>query len=662
MDDQLYKDILHYHTALERKYPASIYNLTLGKRSNAKTNFRRTCGHFNVENGVLKHMGREVLVKTRLQAILHAYHDNATTGGHFGRDKTYGKIAERYYWYAMKKDVTNYIKRCKKCFATNPKMSKESEPLHPIPVPSKVWSLVGIDIIGPLPETKNGNKYIVAATDHFTKWSEAAAIPDKSGLSVALFIYSSICKLGCMDTVITDQGREFNNELNDKLLDLFQSEHRITSAYHPQSNGQRERDNRTLKDALSKVSNEKGDDWDQYIQGILFAYSTSIHSSINITPFKAMYNRDAKLPLDPKPTEEVIIDGEPTFDAVNQDTLRCLTDIKQSLQTAVAEKIKDAQKKQKKYYDRRHDNSKTYNVGSTVYIKNSARIHRMGDKMKPRFTGPYTVVKCLGKGRVKLRRNSSGQVLKNTYSMTLLKRYPDDDDITTDDLPSSEVPIDILPTVNMPPEEVLSDDLPSENVKTDEMKTDINPSQDVVVLSSHTKPSKQNISRSFKPPLSKDRNKLAAIFGLKSTKSIRFRHSRALGKPRCKHKTIGDGNCFFRCISYILTGAEDAHLTIRNKVTDHMSKIQPMLKEYLDRNPHEYVEESDMTKGGIWATDAEIMATANLLGCDILVYSMKGGSMDWLNHPASFSLQNITDLALYIENENNHYDVVINVV
>ena len=124
MDDQLYKDILHYHTVLERKYPASIYNLTLGKRSNAKTNFRRTCGHFNVENGVLKHMGREVLVKTRLQAILHAYHDNATTGGHFGRDKTYGKIAERYYWYAMKKDVTNYIKRCKKCFTTNPILLK----------------------------------------------------------------------------------------------------------------------------------------------------------------------------------------------------------------------------------------------------------------------------------------------------------------------------------------------------------------------------------------------------------------------------------------------------------------------------------------------------------------------------------------------------------
>ena len=221
----------------------------------------------------------------------------------------------------MKKTITNYIKRCKKCFATNPKMSKESPPLHPIPVPSKVWSLVGIDIIGPLPETKNGNKYIVAATDHFTKWSEAAAIPDKSCLSVAQFIYSSICKLGCMDTVITDQGREFNNELNDKLLDLFQSEHRITSAYHPQTNGQRARDNRTLKDALSKVSNEKGDDWDEYIQGILFAYSTSIHASIKITPFKAMYHRDAKLPLDPKQPED-IIDGEATFDAVNQDKLR----------------------------------------------------------------------------------------------------------------------------------------------------------------------------------------------------------------------------------------------------------------------------------------------------------------------------------------------------
>ena len=72
--------------------------------------------------------GTEVLVKSRLSSILNAYHDNPTTGGHFGRDKTHNKIRERYYWKGMKKQINNYIKSCKKCFVVNPKMTAEAPP------------------------------------------------------------------------------------------------------------------------------------------------------------------------------------------------------------------------------------------------------------------------------------------------------------------------------------------------------------------------------------------------------------------------------------------------------------------------------------------------------------------------------------------------------
>ena len=73
-----------------------------------------------------------------------------------------------------------------------------------------------------------------------------------------------------MDTIITDQGKEFTNELVEELTERLQTEHRVTSAYHPQSNGQRERDNRTLKDCLTKVVNDHGNDWDTYIPGESF--------------------------------------------------------------------------------------------------------------------------------------------------------------------------------------------------------------------------------------------------------------------------------------------------------------------------------------------------------------------------------------------------------
>jgi len=83
------------------------------------------------------------------------------------------------------------------------------------PVPSKAWSLVGTDCITNLPETERGNKNIYAATDHFSKWTEAVALSDKSAASVGDFLYKLILRHGCMDTLISGQGREFANQVID---------------------------------------------------------------------------------------------------------------------------------------------------------------------------------------------------------------------------------------------------------------------------------------------------------------------------------------------------------------------------------------------------------------------------------------------------------------
>ena len=128
--------------------------MTEEERTNAKSKFRQGTRPYTANNGILFHDKREVLPKGRLQNILSAFHSNPITGGHFGTEKTYQKIAQRYYWKGMKKEIDDYCKKCEKCFKVNPKISTEAPPLNPISVPSKVWSLIGIDIIGPLQETK----------------------------------------------------------------------------------------------------------------------------------------------------------------------------------------------------------------------------------------------------------------------------------------------------------------------------------------------------------------------------------------------------------------------------------------------------------------------------------------------------------------------------
>jgi len=94
-----------------------------------------------------------------------------------------------------------------------------------------------------------------------------------------------------MDTLISDQGREFVNQVIDHIMDKFKTEHWISSAYHPQTNGQRQKDNKTLKDALRKVCNEHCDDWGLFIDEVLFAHRTSVHASVGLTPHNVLYGR-----------------------------------------------------------------------------------------------------------------------------------------------------------------------------------------------------------------------------------------------------------------------------------------------------------------------------------------------------------------------------------
>lgn len=75
----------------------------------------------------------------------------------------------------------------------NKKLQKSAGVLHPIAIQPKIWYQVGMDLIGPMPETPRGNKYIITLTDYFSKWAEAAPLPDKTAVGVARFIYSVSC-------------------------------------------------------------------------------------------------------------------------------------------------------------------------------------------------------------------------------------------------------------------------------------------------------------------------------------------------------------------------------------------------------------------------------------------------------------------------------------
>jgi len=128
----------------------------------------------------------------------------------------------------------------------------------------------------------------------------AVLIQSKSAADVASVLLKVICDYGCFETLITDQGLKFVNELNGTLSSKLSIDHRIASACHPQTKGQQERFNQTMERAIVKIVNEQHDDWDLHLNRILFAYRTAKQNSTKTSPFYIMYGKEPLLsePLD----------------------------------------------------------------------------------------------------------------------------------------------------------------------------------------------------------------------------------------------------------------------------------------------------------------------------------------------------------------------------
>ena len=291
------------------------------------------------------------------------------------------KIEERYYWVGIIRDVLRVTKTCDKCQRATPKFNKTPARIHPIPVTDQVWHTVGIDLIGPLPATEKGNVYIATCTCLFSKWPEAEAIKDKTAATIAEFLLRLICRHGCPTIRISDQGREFVNALNSELCKLTGVDHRISSAYHPQTNGQDERFNQTIQRSLRKMVNEEQNDWDKYIDSVLFAYRTSKQDSSKYTPFYLMYGRQATLPIDIKmdPEKAGSTEVNMTDEEIQEKATQMIELRKRALQN-----VNKAKEKMKKQADARHNTfTSDFTVGSLVLVLNSKKLSRKGGKMNP---------------------------------------------------------------------------------------------------------------------------------------------------------------------------------------------------------------------------------------------------------------------------------------
>ena len=193
--------------------------------------------------------------------------------GHQGRDKTRQRIIRRFYWPSVfhDQDIENFCKSCCICQKAS-KQRVKAAPLISLPVISEPFIRVAMDIVGPLPRSKAGHRYILVLCDYATRYPEAIALRSIDAEHIAEELMKLFSRVGVPKEILTDQGSNFTSQLLAELYRLLGVKRIRTSPYHPQTDGLVERFNQTLKGMLRKTVQEEGKDWDKMIPYLLFAY------------------------------------------------------------------------------------------------------------------------------------------------------------------------------------------------------------------------------------------------------------------------------------------------------------------------------------------------------------------------------------------------------
>ncbi|CAF3260642.1 unnamed protein product [Rotaria sp. Silwood2] len=318
------------------------------------------------------------------RTILHIYHDTATNGAHFGRNKTIHKIKQRYFWPSVYKDINNYVKSCIPCAQFNPRRQKTPGKLKPIKPPDGVWQLMAIDFHGPInPTSQRGNKYIISLTDILSKFVVTKAVRDNTAQTAVKFLKEDIIsKFGTPRSILTDNGTHFTSTLMDELCKQIGTTHLYSTPYHPQTNGQVERYNSTMDAKIAALSNLRKTDWDDQLSFVTFNYNSSIHSLTQQVPFEMMYGRLSVLPFDHQDPNVTLIYDSEHAKKLNQ----FLSNINEQAKINI---IKNQARYKQRYDTNRLDPS--YKIGDLVLVKSLNTRY----KFDIRYEGPFRIIKQL---------------------------------------------------------------------------------------------------------------------------------------------------------------------------------------------------------------------------------------------------------------------------
>jgi hypothetical protein len=330
-----------------------------------------------------------------------------------------------YFWPSIRKDCIMYAKGCQKCQLHGPIQRVPTYPLQSIvkPWPFRGWAM---DMIGKIyPHSSLQHRYVIVATDYFTKWTEAIPFRNVAQEQVINFIEDFIfCRFGIPETITVDQASVFNGTKVIEYTSRFGIKILNSSPYYAQANGQVESTNKIIKNTLSKMVEDNPRVWHELLPKVLWAYRTSKRESTKATPFELVYGQAAVLPVEVHITSHrVARHYNPTDFDFGEAMYREIDGLEESRIDALNNMQAQKKRLERIYNKRVHE--KSFAIGDLVWkliLPIDGRNKGRFGKWSPNWEGPFRVLKVLRGGAYHLE-SLLGVSHERTINGKYLKAY-----------------------------------------------------------------------------------------------------------------------------------------------------------------------------------------------------------------------------------------------
>ncbi|GJQ96401.1 putative reverse transcriptase domain-containing protein [Tanacetum coccineum] len=351
--------------------------------------------------------------------IMHESHKSKRSI-HLGSNKMYQDMKKLYWWPNMKADIAIYVSKCLTCAKFKAEHQSPSGLLVLPDIPQWKWDNITMDFFTKLPKLSQGYDTIWVIVDRLTKSTIFVPMRETDPLEklARMYLKEVVTRHGIPVLIICDRDPRFASNFWRSLQKALGTNLDMSTAYHPQTDGQSERTIQTLEDMLRACAIDFGKGWFNHFPLVEFSYNNSYYASIKVVPFEALYGQKCHLPVCWAEVGEVQLTGPELV----QETTEKIIQINQRMQVA--------HDRQKSYVDLKRKLME-FQVGDKVMLKVSpwkgvVRFGKQG-KLNPRYVGPFKLLERVGDVAYKLELPKELSMVHNTFHVSNLKKCHTDE-------------------------------------------------------------------------------------------------------------------------------------------------------------------------------------------------------------------------------------------